>query len=276
VRIFRYYKSEHGLKVLNDLEIRASVPNTLNDPFELSPNIDPTQFTQKKCEAFLRLDHNLNMWYQREGAQCGFTSKKAFKRWYFKDVPRRAAELFPRVPQNVEQVRKSFADQFSNDWRIICASLVCDSILMWSHYADNHTGLVLELETDEAPFSSAQRYVLKVKYSERKPEYVYFHELEPFTENMLSVAATKAIEWAYEKEVRILLPKQFLKDGRHVPISPNCIKSVILGCRSSAETKERVRSLLRRPEFRDVKFGKAEVNPSEYALTFVEITSAVV
>jgi len=25
-RIFRYYKAEHGLIVLNDLEIRASIP----------------------------------------------------------------------------------------------------------------------------------------------------------------------------------------------------------------------------------------------------------
>jgi hypothetical protein len=173
VRVFRYYKAEYGLKVLNDLEIRASIPNALNDPFELSPNIDPAQFTQRKCESFLRQEHEIDYWYQREGVQRGFSKKKAFKRWDLKDIPRRAAELLPRVPQNVEQVRKSFAEQFSADWRIVCASLVCDSILMWSHYAENHTGLVLELEMNEAPFSSITKYILTIKYDEKKPEFVY-------------------------------------------------------------------------------------------------------
>src|SRR5207249_1304891 len=113
VKLFRYYKAEHALSVLNDLEIRTSIPNTLNDPFELSPNIDASQFTQKRCETFLRNDQNVEMWYKREGRQRGFTSKKAFKRWYLKDIPRRAAELLPKVPRNVEQVRKNFADDFS-------------------------------------------------------------------------------------------------------------------------------------------------------------------
>jgi hypothetical protein len=47
-RIYRYYKAEHGIRVLRDLEIRTSIPSTLNDPFELSPNIDAAQFTQKQ------------------------------------------------------------------------------------------------------------------------------------------------------------------------------------------------------------------------------------
>jgi hypothetical protein len=76
VRVFRYYKAEHGLKVLNDLEIRASIPNALNDPFELSPNIDPAQFTQRKCESFLRQEHEIDYWYERESVQRGFSKKR--------------------------------------------------------------------------------------------------------------------------------------------------------------------------------------------------------
>lgn len=253
------------------MRIRASIPNTLNDPFELSPNIDPDQFTQKKCEAFLRQDHEIDHWYQREGPQRGFTNKKAFKRWYLKDLPRRAAKLLPQVSQNVEQVRKNFPNDFSEAWRIICCSLVRDSILMWSHYADNHTGLVLELETTEDPFSSIQQYILTVKYSEKKPEFIYTHEPEAFVKAYLPIAATKALDWAYEREIRIVLPRQPLKDGRYVPISPNCIKGVYLGCRCSADTENRVRSALQRPEFQNIKLAKAEINPSKYELTFVEV-----
>ena len=73
---------------------------------------------------------------------------------------------------------------------------------MWSHYADNHTGLVLELETNEAPFSAIPNHILTVKYSEKKPDYIYSHEFGAFTKNMFPVIAAKAIDWAYEKEVR--------------------------------------------------------------------------
>jgi hypothetical protein len=94
--LYRYYRPEHALLVLRDLEIRTSIPNTLNDPFELSPNIDATQFTQERCEAFLRQDHNVDMWYRMEGSDRGFSDKDEFKRWYLGDVPRRAAELLRR------------------------------------------------------------------------------------------------------------------------------------------------------------------------------------
>ena len=36
--------------MLNDLELRTSIPNTLNDPFELSPNVDPSQFTKAELK----------------------------------------------------------------------------------------------------------------------------------------------------------------------------------------------------------------------------------
>src|SRR6266566_5329668 len=106
MKLFRYYRAEHALSVFQDLEIRTSIPNTLNDPFELSPNIDPAQFTQSKCEAFLRKDYNIDETYRREGRRRGFTNKKAFKRWYLNDVSRRVATLLPKVPANVERVRE--------------------------------------------------------------------------------------------------------------------------------------------------------------------------
>ena len=275
MNIFRYYKAEDGLSVLNDLEIRTSIPNALNDPFELSPNIDPAQFTQKRCEAFLRADHNVEMWYRREGRQRGFASKKRFKRWYLADVPRRAAELLPRVPNNVEDARRSFADTFSKFWRIICASLIRDSILMWSHYADNHTGLVIEFVTSEAPFSQiGDDYILTVKYSEKKAEYSHRNKMQQFQKMMFAVAGTKARDWAYEQEIRIVInaSPETLRATRYLPLTPRCIKGVYLGCRSSPATITSVRSALLRPELAHVELLQTQLHPSEYVLTFGPIT----
>src|SRR5438552_1796090 len=206
MKLFRYYRAEHALSVLENLEIRTSIPNTLNDPFELSPNIDPTQFTQLRCEAFLRKDNNIDEAYLREGRQRGFTNKKAFKRWYLKDISRRAAALLPKVPTNVERVRSNFLNDFSNRWRLICGSRVADSILMWSHYAQNHSGIVIAFDTDQPPFSQiGEDYILPVKYSATKPAYVHFSSQKDFERALFAVATTKALAWSYEQEMRVIL-----------------------------------------------------------------------
>lgn len=271
MKLFRYYKAEYALLVLNDLEIRTSIPNTLNDPFELSPNIDPSQFTQKKCETFLRADHNIDMWYEREGRKFGFTSKKAFKRHYLKDIPRRAAALLPKVPQNVEVVRRTFSDDFSTRWRLVCASQVSDSILMWSHYAANHTGIVIEFDTDEEPFSQLDDLMLPVTYSAKKPDYIHYNKYPDFQKAMFTVAATKAAAWSYEEEVRIIVAAgRPLRDSRYMPITTASISAVLCGCRMAGAVKVQVRAALKRPQFTHVRLMEAVLDRSEYSLAFNE------
>jgi Protein of unknown function (DUF2971) len=271
LKLFRYYKAEHALLVLSDLEIRTSIPNTLNDPFELSPNIDPSQFTQKMCERALSNDYNVDDAYYREAAVRGFTNKKAFKRWYLKEVPRRAAELLPKVPQNVETVRKNFADSFSKRWRLVCASRVSDSILMWSHYAADHTGVVIEFDTGEQPFSQLDDLTFPVTYSEKKPDYIHYNKYPDFQKAMFTVAATKAADWGYEKEVRIIVACGTpLRDNRYMPISPASITAVLCGCRMPGVMKLQVRAALKRPQLAHVQLMQAVLDRSEYALTFNE------
>ena len=269
MKIFRYYKAEYGMRVLNDLQLRASDPKTLNDPFELSPNIDPSQFTGKKLERLLRLDRNVDYWYQREEGWRKFSSKKQFKRWYLKDIPRRAAELLLQVPNNVEHVKRSFVDLFSRYWRIICASSVFDSILMWSHYAENHAGIVLEFDTAEAPFTNIDKEcIAEVIYSEKKANYSHFDKVARFRKEMFAVAATKATDWAYEKEVRVFIPSTPFQASLFVPLTPRCISAVYLGSRSTTKTTTLIRNALSRAELAHVQAFQARLHPSEYALTF--------
>jgi hypothetical protein len=267
MKLYRYYKAEHAVFVLNDLEIRTSIPNTLNDPFELSPNIDPAQFTKRKLEAFLRADHNIDYRYQREGRKFGFTSRRAYKRHYLKDIPRRAAELLPKVPKNVEVVRKDFSNDFSRRWRIVCASQVPDSILMWSHYAANHTGVVLEFDTIEQPFCRITNLTLPVVYSEKKPDYVHYSKYREFEKTLFTVATTKAADWSYEREVRIIVAAGTpLRDSLYMPISPASITAVLCGCRMPGVMKLEIRAALKQQQLSHVRLVEAVLHPSEYAL----------
>ena len=92
-------------------------------------------------------------------------------------------------------IRKSVASRlgvlcFSRDWR---------NPVMWSHYADNHRGLCLGFDVDEA-------VAMPVEYVSRRLEFD--HYLDPATSEgevralASRFAATKYAYWRYEKEVR--------------------------------------------------------------------------
>lgn len=257
--------------MLADLEIRTSIPNTLNDPFELSPNFDPSQFNQRRLEAVLRQDYYVDAAYREEGRRRGLSSRKEFKRFYLKDVPRRAAAALPRIPKNVDHVRRNFADKFSKYWRLICASLVHDSVLMWSHYADNHTGLVLAFDTGQPPFSEIGKDCwLTVKYSDQKPDYVYSHKENEFRKKMFAVAGTKASDWSYENEIRIIVADTAIRDGGFLPLAAKSIVTVYCGCRISATDKKAVQAAVNMPRLKHVDLRFATLDESKYALKFEE------
>jgi hypothetical protein len=270
-RSFATTKPKHALSVLTDLAIRVSIPNALNDPFELSPKIDPSQFTLEMCENFLRRDFNIDEAYESEAAVRGFRDRETFNVWYLGEVPRRARRLYSNVSDNVEAVRRDFLDRFSKFWRIVCGSLVNDSILMWSHYAKDHTGIVLAFDTSKEPFSQlSEADVRQVNYSETKPNYIHSSDVDAFLKGMFDVASTKAMPWSYEKEIRLVLAANWplLRDARFLPITPACITGVFLGCRASPTTRTVVHSVLSKPHFQRIRLMEAQLDPAEYALNF--------
>lgn len=95
-----------------------------------------------------------------------------------------------------------------------------DNLLMWSHYASNHTGFVIELETDHLFFNDPHRHLYQVPYEQIRPgitlkeceELVaevssYLkgrkHVDEVKIENLIQLFS-KSPHWAYEDEWRLL------------------------------------------------------------------------
>lgn len=274
-RIYRYYEARHAVSTIRDLEIRTSLPDRLNDPFELAPKIDVAQFTREQCERILMQPHHVEEAYQREAAVRGLFDKESFHRWYRSTVSERAASHMRNIPHNVEQVRQNFAQMFAKHWRLICGSEVFDSILMWSHYARDHTGIVLGFDTARAPFCEVPDDCwLNINYSGKKADYSYDPDEQIFREKMFSVAATKATEWAYESEVRIIVPTNLVLRDRFLPISPESIAAVYFGCRTSEDDKKAAAQVLKERQLALVEQYHGALDPNEYRLNFEKNLSA--
>lgn len=171
--------------------------------------------------------------------------------------------ILSEVPHLIEQgskvARNSF-QELKNRWseyvptlRILCLSSIHDNLLMWSHYADSHKGAVLELQCLE---DSAWLLAQPVIYQAKPPTWFTIDEWTKIltgqkTLDLGSAVArytcTKGLEWAYEKEWRVVdLARQGEKgiysDGR---FDPRELRSVYLGCDISEKDKADIASFIR-------------------------------
>lgn len=150
---------------------------------------------------------------------------------------------------------------------VLCFASKENNLLMWSHYANNHAGLCIELDSTAHFFNGQYQNVhsklfdnldiekrsgtqdqnigvLKpVIYTVDRSVYIDPQELGYDTESWF----IKSPEWAYEEEQRLLLPI----DHAHrveieetvlyfYPIEPSLIKSVIVGCQMPVKEKREV------------------------------------
>tara|TARA_R110001583_G_scaffold78533_3_gene212815 strand:- start:250 stop:1092 length:843 start_codon:yes stop_codon:yes gene_type:complete len=83
-----------------------------------------------------------------------------------------------------------------------------DSILMWSHYADNHKGIVIEFDPAHKFFDNnpaTSRKLGRVSYRKERLKSLPYRWNEIFPESdKTRIYLEKADEWIYEKEYRLI------------------------------------------------------------------------
>ncbi|MBE4602019.1 DUF2971 domain-containing protein [Vibrio navarrensis] len=142
---------------------------------------------------------------------------------------------------------------------VLCFASKNDNLLMWAHYANNHSGICIEFDRSAEFFNgqykdatefmgkkSKDHYqnigvIRHVEYQIERPTYLEPSELEYDTESWF----IKSPEWKYEEEQRLLLPLELAEKipGLNIPfyaVEPRIIKSITLGCQMPASTKKEI------------------------------------
>jgi len=114
------------------------------------------------------------------------------------------------------------------DTRICSLSSTLSDIRMWSHYADGHKGIVIEIET------SNKTKIKKVKYNTSLPKFgtTFLGSL-----GISEVLENKTYHWDYEEEYRII------GNDKYFDIT-NKIKSVYCGIRTPEESINMLRKVI--------------------------------
>lgn len=180
----------------------------------------------------------------------------------FSDVP--ASKLQGWIPKKwwIEK-EESDAENLRNDTWLCSLSEINDSILMWAHYCYNHKGVCIGLDLDKVmksvPPLFGENYVeplvLDVQYKDiiGRPDG-YCDTMDLFNYQW----KTKAKAWAYEQEVRLVMPhpiyeyaaltpeqvkhpKDVWERGDihiYMPLKPECFDSIYFGVNTDEAEKE--------------------------------------
>jgi hypothetical protein len=273
--LFRYFDAAGGLATLSGCELRFSNPTSFNDPFELTPRISKP--SDELLLDRLLADHLVEDFFHSVGSPKGMTRTESDNEYHAIELPKRFLKLQETKgwEQKASRLKWEMIGTFSKGFRVLCCSHREDSILMWSHYAAKHTGMVVEFEVDELfPGMPLATYFREVRYRSSPPTISGLHaDVQSFEEAMELALTTKALEWAYEEEVRIMMPVTLLqgeKDHRYRVFDPKSIKRVIVGCMMDAQSSEYqgIDRLADQSQYRHVVFQRAALHGEDYRLQF--------
>ena len=195
------------------------------------------------------------------------------------------------VPEEWWQEKEEIdAINLRNDTWLCSLSKVYDSILMWSHYCYNHKGVCIGLDVDKVMKSVPPMFgifygpfVIDVQYKdiiERPNKYSSTQDL------FIYQWRTKAKDWEYEQEVRLVIPKpsqmyaaltpeqtKYPKETwdwreihHYMPLKGECFESIYFGIYTDASEKENIIQYARKELNPQIKLYQMQVDENAFRL----------
>jgi hypothetical protein len=273
------------------LRVRFTQPSDLNDPFELRPFIDFEATAEelhevvgaKVTKMYATADDALSMMEKQQASDPNYPKMlvpiPVFRKMIAANplLGEQFMELLSQDKAEVlEPLRKAavweaqwekFRQIFGQFFGIFSLTEDPVHILMWSHYASQHSGIAVEFDElhpwfdQKLALNDEFRHLVQVAYVKNPSS----HKLSALSG--AEVLYTKADEWAYEREWRIVLP---LKNGTEVSPGKFCfdvpasaVRSIIFGCRTTPALEKEIRdSITANPALNHVCFGKVVLKGS--------------
>lgn len=185
-----------------------------------------------------------------------------------------------RISFSVQGRDRRVIDALATTVRALCLSEVPDSLLMWSHYADHHVGAVLKFDarSETADYFAGAR---PVNYAKKLPSFsdplslvrrflgLQVEDAEKYLSRQLF---TKSVEWAYEKEWRVLATIEMQEHGDFVPFQIDSLTAIYLGCGATTPNVRSVMDLVLEKQYpTDVYI--AVKDDADFALSFVPLSN---
>lgn len=250
-KLYKYFTfSEQNIESLKCQQLWFSNPKQFNDPYDCNIRVDRKPMTDGEYRELL------DFWLSQD-----FLNKGAIPEWIYEPARKNqfiATCWYEGKPTErfKQSVTKNIPKIYDNRWEqtlkkgVTCFSEDCNNILMWAHYAINHTGFCLEFATSSALFDVAYPISYQNKIPVVRPLDILKYQVDP----LWSMIITKGKCWEYEKEWRIFLPE----GNRVYNYDKDSLLGVYFGINTSGDTKFRIMQIMKNSPTEFYQLGKDE------------------
>ena len=249
---YRFISKDENIKcnkhvdALKNEKIYLSNPYNFNDPYDSAFSIDIEKFkedTKKSLEQKV-IELYTDTLIRKAGIDPNIVSNKDI------NIDMGIMDGF------LDENQQFFYDYYVKNrikFKVSCLSEIHDSILMWSHYANQHQGFCIGYDTSEIE-EKIKKQLFPVFYHETFFPLINVEK----TDKKLNLLI-KYKDWRYEREWRLISDEKFL------PLKPS---KIYLGVKFNDEYLDYFKDIAREKNW---KLYKMEMNYSEYALKSKEI-----
>jgi Protein of unknown function (DUF2971) len=210
---YRDWHNDNHKKLLTDGELYFASVDQFNDPFDgtVPHRYDPAELTEEniflKYRMMTKREHP--DWDEKRIHDESFEYQR---RGYFKDG------------HYLEEFEKWAYENMNTHFGVVCLCRKPDNFLLWSHYANAHTGICVGFDKYKL-FEDAHCQFAHMQYEEELPMLGLFDDV--FT-HFKKLIGTKSSVWKYEDEYR-LTRGEFSR--RKSYLRRETIVEVALGCK---------------------------------------------
>ena len=244
---YRYILDDDKYTIKNILEdvMPFKNPKYYNDPYDSAININ---------------DYNSFLNFAEEGI-----NNKSFEKFMENIIEKSGLK---RLTEKSIELLSNEYNRYIENIKVCCFAEDNDSILMWSHYANEHKGFCIEYDFDE--MSQMCSHIYPIKYQQKLCKLIDFNNKN---DSIIEPIITKYIDWKYEKEWRMI---NYCKNENYVDKIddktyryklPNPI-GIYMGCKISQEHEKKLEELCRK---KNIKLYRMVMEPSEFKLKSREI-----
>lgn len=232
-RLFKYRSAdEYSIKNLRDGTVWLAHPSSFNDPYDchIFVNLDKAGSTSMPPD--FREMFPKPIYEQLEArVAAGERPLKAAREVLSKAMSPEQLIAFDELLAECDRALGKDLETLKNSYRACSFSARLDSMLMWSHYADQHKGFCIEYTVSDLPPSDyCNRFMYPVIYQDEvfdastvMKSGEHYNNIRP-----TQIALVKAADWKYEEEWRLVLDHGFIKE-HGAPFRMPTPKAVYLG-----------------------------------------------
>ena len=209
MKIYKYLSYESFIKTLDKNTLKYSQPCIFNDPYD---NRLPVLLNNDKDILKCKMQKHINNYINNNYSPVGnFTIQERINQDYIQnkisknELNNSPDEYIEKIIKEIEcaslfKLKKLYEKDF-----VCCFSKKNDNLLMWSHYADYHSGAVIEFDSNKIENDE----VCEIKYSDDIPSV----DLEKFlmdgdnsevSDYYYKNMCFKSKCWEYEQEIRLI------------------------------------------------------------------------